>query len=102
MRHIRISIAVIVSALLSLGIVMIFSSSGVYALQELGSSSYFLQRHLLYLFFGLAGMFAMMTFDYRLLARYAKPVLLIAIFLLALVLVPGIGREISGARRWFR
>lgn len=102
MKNIRISIVVIVTILICLGVVMIFSSSGVYARQELGNSAYFLQRHLAYLIIGFLATIAIMTFDYRLLSRHAKPILLVSIFFLILVLFPGIGREVSGARRWFR
>lgn len=102
MRDLRISIVVLMTVLICVGIVMIFSSSGVYALQELGSSYYFLSRHLLFLLMGLILMIAFMAIDYRDLRRFAKPILLIAIFSLILVLVPFIGKEINGARRWFR
>ncbi len=102
MRDLRISIGVIVTVLLCLGVVMIFSSSGIYALQELGSSGYFLQRHLVYLVIGFMCMVAFMAIDYRILARYAKPILIGSIVLLSLVLIPGIGTEVYGARRWFR
>lgn len=47
-------------------------------------------------------MFLVMLFDYRKLRKYARPLLFISLFLLVLVLIPGIGREVSGARRWFR
>ncbi len=79
---------------------MIFSSSGIYALEGLGSSSYFLQRHLMYLAVGFVAMFFVMMIDYRVLARYSKPILLFAIGLLTLVLIPRIGKEVYGARRW--
>ncbi|MCK5259868.1 MAG: putative lipid II flippase FtsW [Candidatus Omnitrophica bacterium] len=101
MRDIRISIAVIVTLLISLGITMIYSSSGIYALQELGDKTYFLSRHLLFLLIGLMAVLCVMAFDYRDLRAAAKPLLLIVIALLVLVLIPGIGRKISGARRWF-
>ncbi len=102
MKEIRLSIIQIVIVLIALGIVMIFSSSSVYALKELGSSSYFLKRHVVYLMIGLVGMLLSMAIDYRVLSRYSKPLLLCAVFFLVLVLVPGIGREVYGARRWFR
>ena len=102
MRNIRISIAIITTILICTGIVMIFSSSSVYALQVLGSSSYFLNRHLLFLTIGLILMTFIMTLDYRDLQNYAKPALLITICLLVLVLIPGIGKESYGARRWFK
>jgi len=40
--------------------------------------------------------------DYRILRRWAMPLLASSLFLLILVLIPGIGREVSGANRWFR
>jgi len=102
MRNIRISIAAIVTMLISLGIVMIYSSSGVYALKYLGSTSYFLNRHLVFLVIGSILMLLSMGIDYRDLRFVAKPLLVFIIFLLVLVIVPEIGRESSGARRWFR
>ncbi|MBN1870733.1 MAG: putative lipid II flippase FtsW [Candidatus Omnitrophica bacterium] len=102
MRDIRISIAVVVTLMVSLGITMIYSSSGIYAMQELGDKTYFLSRHLLFLFVALLAAFAVMAVDYRHLQWAAKPLLLIAIALLVLVLVPGIGKSSFGARRWFK
>jgi cell division protein FtsW len=43
-----------------------------------------------------------MSIDYRKFRRFAKPLLIFSLFLLVLVLIPGISREVSGARRWFR
>ncbi len=102
MRKIRISIAVIVSSLISIGVIWIFSSSGIYALQELGDPAYFLKRHVLFLGIGFILTFAVMAMDYRRLQYIAKPLILFTIFLLILVLIPHIGKASSGARRWFK
>ena len=102
MRDIRISIAVIVTFLISIGITMIYSSSGIYALGEMGDKTYFVQRHLLFLCIGLLTSFAAMTFDYRELRTIAKPLMLVVFVLLILVLIPGIGMAHFGARRWFK
>ena len=102
MRPIRVSLASIVIFLLCIGIVMIYSSSGIYALQELGDSAYFLNRHLLFLCVGTCLTLGVMTIDYRDLKKWAKPLLGVAVLLLVLVLIPGIGKSISGARRWFQ
>ncbi|VAW19913.1 hypothetical protein MNBD_BACTEROID05-687, partial [hydrothermal vent metagenome] len=53
MRSIRISLATIVALLISLGIVMVYSSSGVYALQNLDDSLYFVRRHVIFVVLGL-------------------------------------------------
>ena len=73
MRGIRISIAIIVSCLIFIGIVMIFSSSGVHAMQELDDSLYYLKRHLLFLVLSVLLMGCVMAFDYRELRKFSKP-----------------------------
>ena len=102
MRDIRISIAIITTILFCTGVIMIFSSSGIYSLQERGDSTYFLKRHLLFLAIGFVFMLCAMAIDYRWLQKYAKPLLVLAIFLLVMVLMPGLGKESYGAQRWFR
>ena len=102
MRGVRISIFLIVAILVSIGIVMIYSASAIYAYGNMGDSLYFLKRHLLYLALGLVLMFTAMSIDINKLKKIAKPAMLFTIVLLVLVLVPHIGKEIAGARRWFK
>jgi len=102
MKEIRISIAVIVTILMSIGIAMIYSSSGIYALEVLGDKTYFLTRHCSYLLIGFLLTFAVMIIDYRKLQAIAKPLIVCAIILLIFVLIPEIGKASYGARRWFR
>lgn len=102
MRELRLSLAFILIILLCTGVIMIFSSSGIYALQEMGDTCYFLNRHLLFLLIGLIAGLGMMSFDYRILRNYAKPLLIVSLVLLVLVLIPEIGKSSYGARRWFK
>ncbi|MBC8436571.1 MAG: putative lipid II flippase FtsW [Candidatus Omnitrophica bacterium] len=88
--------------LISIGIVMIYSASSIYAWERYGSGFFFLKRHLVFLVIGLFLTFMVMSYDYKKIRRLAKPLLIFSLLLLVLVLVPGIGREVSGARRWFR
>jgi len=86
-------------ALLSLGVVMVTSASlGFAALR--GDSLYFLLRHLLYV--GLSLGLALVVLRVPLAWWYAHSatLLLIAVGLLVAVLIPGIGREVNGSRRW--
>ncbi len=102
MREIRLSIAVLVTLFICIGTIMIYSSSGVYAMRELGDKTYFLNRHLFFLFVGLILMMGAMAIDYRELRPWAKPLIIVAVVLLVLVLIPGIGKASYGARRWFK
>ena len=102
MREHRISLTVVTMALICIGIVMIYSASCVNAMENFHDSLYYLKRHLLFLDMGLASCAAVMMFDYRQMQPYARRMLLISIVLLALVLIPHIGKESYGARRWFK
>ncbi len=101
MKELRISLVIIAGLLISIGIIFIYSASGVSAFEDKGDSAYFLKRHVTFLVMGSFLTFLTMQSDYRLLRSIAKPLLLTTIFLLILVLIPGIGKATFGARRWF-
>jgi cell division protein FtsW len=92
----------IVVILVAIGVVMIYSTSAIYANENMGDSLYFLKRHLMYLLAGLIMMFLAMIIKMETLKKWAKPIIAFSIMLLVVVLIPHIGREVSGARRWFR
>ncbi len=102
MRSVRTSIFTIVAILVGIGIVMIYSASAIYAYSNMHDSLYFLNRHLIYLVIGLGMMLITMSVDLRKIRELSRPLMLLAIALLVLVLVPHIGKEISGAKRWFK
>ncbi len=102
LRDTRINLAAVSIVLVCIGIVMIYSTSAIYALENQGDSAYYLKRHLLYVFIGLFCTFFVMKTDYHYFRKIAKPLLLVSFFLLFLLFVPGIGRQVGGARRWFR
>lgn len=101
-RKTRINLLTISVILICVGIVMIYSSSSIYAWERHKDSFYFLKRHLSFLLVGALLAFLAMVIDYRSFRKYAHWLIWIALGLLILVLIPGVGREVSGARRWFR
>ena len=102
MRGTRSSIFMIVVVLVAIGVVMIYSTSAIYANEKMGDSLYFLKRHLLYLLLGLFMMLSAMVVKIQTLKKYSKTIMAFSIILLVLVLIPHIGRETAGARRWFK
>src|SRR4051812_20618407 len=82
------------------GLVMILSASAVQALSAYGSSWYFFQRQLIWALVGAVAFFVAGRVDYRQWRKLALPLLVVAIATLVLVLVPGIGIEVDGGRRW--
>jgi len=101
-RDIRVNLFTVTIILVCIGIVMIYSASCIYAQERYHDGFFFLKRHISFLVIGALLAFFIMCMDYRRLARYAKPMLLVSLLLLVLVLIPGVGREVAGARRWFR
>ncbi len=90
------------SILMAIGIVMIYSSSSIYALDRMGDSAYFLKRQLLYLIMGGALGFVCFKQDLDHLRPYSKKILIGCVILMVLVLIPHVGQSINGARRWFK
>ena len=90
-------------ALLALGVVMVYSAS--IAIAEGGRSTnynptYYLVRHAFFVAIGLVLAVAAFQVPVRL-WQQAAPILFVAgLVLLVLVLIPGIGREVNGSRRW--
>jgi cell division protein FtsW len=85
-----------VAALLALGLVMLYSSS----MSQAGAR--YLLMQLIWCALGMVLCVTAASFDYRVLRKLALPLFLLAVILLALVLVPGIGyKAVKGARRWF-
>lgn len=87
--------------LLVLGLVMIFSASFVQSTAESGDAFGIIGRQLLWAAVGLPPAAAAALADHRVWRRVAIPLLLLATVLSALVLVPGLGTSVAGARRWF-
>jgi cell division protein FtsW len=91
---------VVVIALNLIGLVMVLSASSVIALDQTGSSWFHFQRQGIWFLLALGGLTAATRLDYRRLRDFSGLLLAVAFALLFLVLVPGIGTSVNGARRW--
>jgi cell division protein FtsW len=91
---------VLVVALLGLGLVMLASASISMAANAMDAPFYYLVQQLVAVLAGLFVGMLMLSTPTAYWERLAPLLLLVALFLLAIVLVPGIGREVNGARRW--
>ncbi len=91
--------------LLSIGLVMVYSSS--IAMSEAEKMSgyrtwYFLQKHAIYLMLGVVSAIAAFQIPVATWQKFAPALFIIGGFLLVIVLIPGIGKEVNGSRRWIR
>jgi len=89
--------------LLALGTIMVYSAS--IAIAEASRTSghqatHYLIRHALFVAVGIVVAFAAFQVPIRAWQKAAPWLFLVGVVLLALVLVPGIGREVNGSKRW--
>lgn len=91
----------IVLIIVSTGILMVYSSSHIWAAYKFNDALYYLKRQLLFGVIGLVLMYLFSRIDYHWYLKYRKPILLLGFLLLGLVLVPGIGSVRGGSRSWF-
>lgn len=84
--------------LLSIGIVMVFSTSSVMGVNDFRDPYHYVKRQLIWAVVGIALLAFTAKLDYHIYKPFALPALLLAIVLLVLVLI--IGKDISGSKRW--
>ena len=89
-----------VMALTAIGIVMVYSSSSVRSYFSSADPAAQGLEQLVWAGIGLVGLIVAMRLDFRHLRYLAIPFYVITLALLVAVLVPGIGSEINGSRRW--
>jgi cell division protein FtsW len=86
--------------LLAAGAVMVYSASSARTLLQGRNDAGFLVRYLIFGGVGLVLMHLISRHGLAKVARLTVPLLAVAIALQLLVLVPGIGVEVNGSRRW--
>ncbi len=92
----------IVGLLTLIGLVFIYSSSSVFALEKFGEAHYFLKKQFVYFCLSLICFFIFATVPIDFWRRISPYLFLGALFLTALTLVPGFGLRCHGSNRWLR
>jgi cell division protein FtsW len=102
MHFSRMILSLIVFTLYTMGLVVIFSTSSAEVLdQQLELSSYHaVVRHLAYGVLGVGLAIFSYKVGHRMFLQLSPILLIVCIVMLVLVLVPGVGREVNGSRRW--
>lgn len=85
--------------LLLVGLIALFSASYSNALYTQGSATYFIARQLRWAAGGLIAMFLLSKWDYHDYKYLTIPAIALSVFLLILVLIPGVGTTTKGATR---
>ena len=91
----------ITAALLLLGLVMVTSASVTLAARD-GDPFFFAERQLLFALFGAGCAAIALQIPTATWQRLSLPLLIVSFALLVLVLIPHVGHEVNGSKRWLR
>jgi cell division protein FtsW len=94
-------IVALTALLISLGLIMVLSASGVYSYDSDGSPWAVFAKQVLWTVIGLFAFYVALRMPISLMRRLAFPGFALTVVLLVLVLIPGIGKVANGSRGWF-
>lgn len=103
MPSVDIPLLMMASALVVFGLLMVYSASIALAdgpRYESYGRYYFVLRHGMFIVIGLLSAMVTFSMPMKFWEQFAAPLFVLCLALLVIVLVPGIGREVNGARRW--
>lgn len=97
------SILILVTlSLVTTGVVMVYSSSAVLAERWHGDPTLFLKKQMIWVVIGLLAMFLASKIPYRWWQDQSLLLMGLTVLALTVVLVPSLGSEVNGSRRWFQ
>ena len=100
MRKVDILLLIAVVFLTVFGLFMIYDASSYVAFRDFSDKYRYIKDQIVWAILGFGALGFASLFDYKKYYNLALPILLTTIALLILVLIPGIGVHLLGARRW--
>lgn len=101
-RYFDYSLLVVIIFLICFGLVMLYSTSYYSAQMKFNDGMFFLKKQVKATVISLVAMWFVSNINYHRYAKVSKYIYWISMLLMALVLVPHIGVEAYGARRWIK
>ncbi len=99
-QQLDVNLIVPVVLLMGLGLVMVASASIGIAERLTGDPLYYFKRQVVFMAAGVITLLLTYRVPLAFWHQASQPLLLLAMFLLALVLIPGIGKSVNGSSRW--
>lgn len=96
------TLMVVLVFLIGFGLLMLYSTSSYSATVKFHDGMFYLKNQLISYVVSFIAMWVIYKFDYHRYARISKVAFWMAMVIMTLVFVPGIGIEAYGARRWIR
>lgn len=97
----RFTLFLSMTFLIMIGLVMIYSSSYIWADYKFGNSLKYVEQQFIFACLGFILIYMLLKMDTNFFYKNAKLFLIIGLILLGLVIIPGIGVVRNGSRSWF-
>lgn len=96
--RIDMTLFTILSIMITFGLIMVFSASAPAAFYQHGDQFHFIKRQFIWTLVGFGAMFFFATVQYKVIKKWAGIFMIVSLVLM--YLVPLIGIELNGAKRW--
>ncbi len=100
MKKVDLSLLFAIITLTLFGLFMIYDVSSFVAFRDFTDKYHYIKDQFFWTILGFASLAFFSSFDYHKLYSLALPILCLALILLVLVFIPGIGINVLGASRW--
>ena len=101
MKKLDKTLLISITILSLFGLLMIYSSSNIWAEYKYNDPYKYLKSQSLFLILGFIIIYIVSKINYQIYNKYSNKLLIISLILLILVLIPGIGTIRNGSRSWF-
>lgn len=88
--------------LISIGLIMVASASIDFSSANYNDPWFFVRRHLLYIVLSVCGALVIFMIPTNFWRQYGWLLFFVCVFLLVIVLIPGVGRRVNGSQRWLQ
>lgn len=101
-RYLSSSLLLTVLALIGIGVVQVYSSSYVFAIETYNDGLFFFKRQAIFALLSIVLMFAAVRIPFEWIRKYAWMSWFAAAGLVCLTFIPGLGVKVGGAYRWIQ
>lgn len=101
-KHFDYTLFLTTLLLVALGLTMVYSATGILAREKFHDGTLFLKKEMVSAVIGFAGLFLAKEIPIEHYRKFVYPLFGLALILLVMVLIPGLGMRVLGAQRWLR
>lgn len=102
LRYLSSSLFLAIITLLGIGLVQVYSSSFIFAIESYGDGLFFFKRQLIFALVAFAVLIGTIHIPFRIIEKYGWALWIVATLGVAATYVPGLGVRVGGALRWIQ